>query len=98
MVTMHWRVLASALLTSFKEGPDGAIQSRGLSVITGQELRIEPEVEPDMQSAHRLAIRLTSQLILREPMSHAEAITAPDGGTLKLEPSPNGRFIRVWRS
>jgi hypothetical protein len=84
------------LVTSFKEGLGGGIESRGLSYFTGQELRIEPGAFADEGQGTLLALRLASQLIYQGRLETAEQATAPDGGMLRLEPSPNGRFVRVW--
>jgi hypothetical protein len=74
----------------------GGIESRGLSYFTGQELRIEPGAAADEGQATLLALRLAGQLIYQGRLETTEQATAPNGATLRLEPSSNGRFVRVW--
>lgn len=83
-------------LTAFRETLDNAIQSVGLAHFTGQEVRLEPALAADRADAVRLAIRLVDQLVSAGKLERRERITAPDGGTLRLEPSANGRFVRVF--
>lgn len=84
------------LVTSFKSGLGGGIESRGLAYFTGQELRVEPGVASDDGQGVLLAMRIAGQLIYRGKLDAAEQAVAPDGRPLRLEPSPNGRFVRVW--
>ncbi|MFZ9396070.1 MAG: hypothetical protein ACO25F_08425 [Erythrobacter sp.] len=83
-------------LTSFRETIDGGLQSVGLDFLIGQELRIEPSLASDKVAATRLGIRLINQLVLAGPVARAEQIIGPSGQPLQLEPSANGKFIRVW--
>lgn len=83
-------------LTAFKPDVDGGLQSSGLAFFTGQELRLEPPLADDMESGTKLAVRLIRQLVVRGKLDRAESVTAPDGRSLRLEPSRNGRFVRVW--
>lgn len=82
-------------LTAFKPSIDDGLQSEGLSYFTGQELRIEPELSHDKVEATRLAIRLVNQLVPLGRIERPEFLTAPDGRTLRLAPSANGRYVRV---
>lgn len=84
------------LVTSFKSGLGGGIESRGLAYFTRQELRIEPGAFADEGQGTLLAMRIAGQLIYRGKLDAAEQAIAPDGRALRLEPSPNGRFVRVW--
>lgn len=83
-------------LTSFREMVDGGLQSVGLSFLIGQELRIEPGLASDKVAATRLGVRLVNLLVLTGRVERSEQITGPDGQRLQLDPSPNGKFIRVW--
>lgn len=83
-------------LTAFRSTLDDGIQSVGLAHFTGQEVRLEPALVTDSADAVRLAIRLVNQLVGSGKLARRERITAPDGGTLLLEPSANGRFVRVF--
>lgn len=84
------------LVTSLKAGLGGGIETRGLAYFTGQELRVEPAAFQDEGQGALLALRLASQLIYQGRLDTVEHATAPDGTALRLEPSPNGRFVRVW--
>lgn len=84
-------------LTAFKETIDGAIQTVGLDYWIGQELRIEPPISDDKATATRLGVRVVHHLISLGGLNTVERLTAPDRSKLIMEPSQNGRFIRVWR-
>lgn len=76
---------------------DGAMQSEGLAFFIGQELRIEPELTEDKSAAAKIAVRLIDRLAEHGAMKEPETITGGlRGGALQLEPSANGRLIRVW--
>lgn len=77
---------------------DEGIESRGLELFTGQELRIEPEIVHAMPDVNLLSERLAVTLALHGGLDAIQTYTAPDGTTLKLEPSVNGRYVRVWRA
>ncbi|WEK47145.1 MAG: hypothetical protein P0Y56_02330 [Candidatus Andeanibacterium colombiense] len=82
-------------LTALLTVPDGGMQSEGLAFFTGQELRIEPELTADGPRAARIALRLIHELVERGPVEAPESIIGPAGEALRLDPSPNGRFVRV---
>ena len=83
-------------LTAFRPTLDGGLQSVGLGFFTGQELRVEPELAADRTAATRLAVRLVNLLIAAGRLEGPERVTGPDGSPLRLEPSANGRFVRVF--
>lgn len=82
--------------TAFRPTLDDGLQSVGLAFFTGQELRIEPALATDRTAATRLGVRLVNLLVGAGPLAQAEHVTAPDSRPLRLEPSPNGRFVRVF--
>lgn len=84
-------------LTAFADAPDGALVSVGLAWFTGQELRIAPQLAKDRAAAARLGVRLVNQLVLQGKVTGHEAILAPDGGHLALEPTRDGKIVRVRR-
>jgi len=84
-------------LAAFQETDDGALQSEGLDFWIDQELRIEPPVSNDKIAATRLGVRLINQLVLVGGVEKSERVVAPDGTTLVMRPSRNGKFVRVWR-
>jgi hypothetical protein len=85
-------------LTAFASAPDGGLHSEGLAYFTGQELRLEPELAEDRVSAAQLAVRLVDRLIAQPPVTAEDRVIGPDGGSLALAPSANGRFVRVKRA
>jgi hypothetical protein len=76
---------------------DGGMQSQGLALFTGQELRLEPELAKDRAAGAKIALRLMHWLVENGPVEAEERVPGPDGLTLRLEPSGNRRFVRVWR-
>ena len=82
-------------LTAFRETVDGGLQSVGLNFLIGQELWIEPSLAGDKVAATRLGVRLINQLVLTGPVERTEQVIGPDGCRLQLEPSSNGKFIRL---
>lgn len=84
-------------LTALAPVPDGGMQSEGLALFTGQELRIEPELALDRAESAKLALRLIHLLVDNGPVTAAEQVTLPGAVRLRLEPSANRRFVRVWR-
>ena len=85
-------------LAAFAPMPDGGMQSHGLALFTGQELRLEPDLVEDRASAAKIGVRLLHWLVEHGRLQHRESVTGPEGQPLVLEPSANGRFVRAWRS
>ncbi len=84
-------------LTAFEETADGALQSVGLDVWIGQEMRIEPPLTADRIAATRLGVRLINQLVIVGGLDESERIIAPDGTRLVMQTSRNSQYIRVRR-
>ena len=84
-------------LTAFEEVHDGALQSIGLALWIGQELRIEPPLTHDKIAATRLGVRLINQLVIVGGLDESERIIAPDGTRLVMQASRNSQFVRVRR-
>lgn len=76
---------------------DGGLQTEGLALFTGQELRIEPDGRLDPAASAKIALRLMHLLVENGPVQQPEQITGPAGEPLRIEPSANGRYVRVWR-
>lgn len=83
-------------LTAFRPTIDDGLQSVGLAHFTGQEVRLEPPLVADRTAATRLGVRLVNLLVGVGPLEKPDLVTGPDGAMLRLEPSPNGRFVRVF--
>lgn len=88
-------VFPGLTLTALILAPDGGMQSQGLEVFTGQELRLEPDLTEDSTAAAKLALRLLDLLVERGRVVEPDLIKGSHGEPLRLEPSPNGRFVRV---
>lgn len=88
-------VFPSLGLTALALSPDGGMQSEGLALFTGQELRIEPELMADKTAGAKIAIRLIDLLVESGSVDRPRRIAGPDGSPLRMEPSENGRFVRV---
>jgi hypothetical protein len=83
-------------LTSLALTPDGGMQSEGLTLFAGQELRIEPDLMLDRAAGAKIGIRLIDYLVESGRIEERQRIVGPDGQPLRLEPSANGRFVRAW--
>lgn len=75
---------------------DGGMQSEGVAFFTGQELRIEPELTDDRAAAAKIAVRLIDFLVESGPLETTQEVVGPEGRILRIEPSTNKRFVRVW--
>jgi hypothetical protein len=84
-------------LTALAMTPDGGMQSEGLALFAGQDLRIEPELMTEQSAGAKIGLRLIDFLVDAGPIEAPRRLPGPDGQPLRLEPSANGRFVRVWR-
>jgi len=84
-------------LAALAETADGALQSEGLALFAGQELRIEPGLAADRAAAARIAVRLMHWLTEHGALRGAEQLVGPGGERLTLEPSADGRLAKVWK-
>jgi hypothetical protein len=91
-------VFPGLVLASLALSPDRGMHSEGLSLFTGQELRLEPDLAVDLPEAAKLAVRLLDHFVERGKVEAADTIIGPDGAKLQLEPSGNGKFVRVCRA
>ncbi len=81
-------------LTMLNRAPGGAMESRGLAFMTGQELRFEPGPGVSAQQAGQIAVRLVHLLAEHGPLQAAEDLTGPAGEVLHA--APDGALLRVW--
>ena len=84
------------LYIALRDEPDGGMVTRGLQIFTGQELRLEPDIAADRSEAEGIALRLAGQLVAMGKLDERQEVALPDGRVLRLEPSPNGRFVRAF--
>lgn len=82
-------------LVALAPAQDGAMESEGLALFTGQELRLEPGVAPDRASAGRICVRLLHGLAEQGALSVPETWVTEAGDSLLLAPSEDGRVVRV---
>lgn len=82
-------------LAALAPAQDGALQSEGLALFIGQELRIEPGLADSTAEAGKMAVRLLHWLSEHGPLSEGMQIAAPDGSPVRLEPSANGALVRA---
>jgi hypothetical protein len=91
-------VFPALTLTSLVMASDGGMHSEGLALFTGQELRLEPDLVKDPTAAAKLAVRLIDHLVERGRVVGREGVAGPEDVSLRLEPSANGQFVRVWQA
>lgn len=87
----------SLSLTALVRDIDGGWRSEGLAFFTGQELRIEPDADSPPGEARKLAVRLIHRLVEQGPVDTVGELFGPDGSLLDVEPSLDGRLVRIWR-
>jgi len=80
-------------LTALAPTPEGGLQSEGLVLFTGQELRLDPQLVKDRAAGARLALRLLHWLVENGRLDQKVTLAGPGGEPLLLEPSANGRFV-----
>jgi hypothetical protein len=85
-------------LTALLRDPSGAMISEGLGFFTAQELRIDPILARNPASAGKIAIRLIHSLVSGWSVSSPTEIVGPSGERLGVEPTANGRILRVWQT
>lgn len=84
-------------LTALAKSENGGIHSEGLALFTGQELHLSPALVQDQTEAAKLALRLIHWLVENGKLDRSEVMIAPDGSSLRLEPSQDQSIIEVWR-
>lgn len=89
--------IPSPAIVNFRKSMDNALQSVGLSLFCTQELRLEPDLARSEDDLCRLGIRIAGQIIHQGKLSEVEEVAGPDGASIRLAPSANGRFIRASR-
>lgn len=84
-------------LTALVPTEDGGLESEGLSLFTGQELLMTPDVVTDRAEASKIALRLLNWLVEHGRITESFVFTGPSGETLRLEPVDNFGIVEVWR-
>ena len=84
-------------LTALVPTSAGGLQSEGLALFTGQELRLRADVAADRAEGAKIALRLLSWLVEHGRITESFSFTGPAGETLLLEPVDNFGIVEVWR-
>lgn len=84
-------------LTALAPTPEGGLQSEGLSLFTGQELRLDPRLVTDRAAGARLALRILHWLVENGRLEQMVTLAGPGGEPLVLDPSTSGRFVTASR-
>lgn len=82
-------------LTALKRESNGAMVSRGLTLLTGQELRFEPDKRLPAARMARLAVRLIHELVQSGPLTTERDFVGPEGEHLLAVPVRNATEVRV---
>ncbi len=85
-------------LTALAPTPAGGLQSEGLSVFTGQELELSPELVPDKAEGSKIALRLLHWMIEHGRVTESQLLTGPSGEALRVELSAGGDVVKVLRN
>jgi hypothetical protein len=83
---------------AFEDDLEGGIVSVGLSWFTGQEIRLANNIAIDRAGAAKLGVRLVNHLVSQGKLVENEFVVGPDGGRLALEPTRDGKVVRVRRA
>ncbi len=82
-------------LTTLERGSDGSIYTRGLSLMTGQELSFAPDAKLGAADVARIAVRLIHALIEVDPLEEPHQFTGPDGEVIDVTPQSGNYSLRV---
>lgn len=92
---MEGGVFPAFSLAALAATPDGALQSEGLALFTGQELRIEPGLAHSTAEAGKIGLRLLHWLFEHGTLTEEVQIAAPDRSPVRLAPSDDGTLVRA---
>ena len=77
---------------------NGAMVSRGLHLLIGQEVRFEPDKRLPSAAMARLAVRLIHELVQSGPLMFERDFKGPEGEHLLAVPVRDGTQIRILLS
>lgn len=86
------------VLIALERERNGAMVSRGLHLLTGQELRFEPDKRLPSAAMARLAVRLLHELVHSGPLQEERDFAGPHGEHLLAVPVRDGTQIRILLS
>jgi hypothetical protein len=84
-------------LAAFHQADDGALETSGLTLWVGHELRIDPALAQEKVAGTRLGLRLVNHLVTLGSLEQEQRIVAPDGTRLVIMPASGDGPIRVQR-
>ncbi|MBS0481167.1 MAG: hypothetical protein JSR96_03265 [Proteobacteria bacterium] len=82
-------------LTSLRREGDGAMVSRGLGLLIGQELRFEPQQALSAGAVARISVRLIHELIGGGALTRPQEFIGPDGELLLATPTRDSHYLHV---
>lgn len=97
-VTRDWLdsgAFPALVLAALERERNGAMVSRGLSLLIGQEVRFEPDKRIPAAAMARLAVRLIHELVQTGPLMAERDFIGPGGEHLLVVPVRNGTQVRV---
>lgn len=82
-------------LTSLEREANGALVSHGLALLTGQELRFEPDKNLPAAAMARIAVRLIHELVHLGPLVGEQDFVGPAGESVLVVPVRGGAQLRA---
>ena len=85
-------------LAALIESDDGALQSEGLALFTGQELHLDADIASDRTENAKIALRLLHWLVEHGTVREQQSLAGPSGEPLMLNPEPSLGLVKVLRA
>jgi hypothetical protein len=85
-------------LAGLSATPDGGMASEGLALFTGQEVLLAPSIAENRAQGARIALRIMHWLVENGRVSEPGTLQTDSGISLQIEPSSNGRLIKVRKT
>jgi hypothetical protein len=85
-------------LASLQSDQLGDIRSHGLDFFLGQEVVLEAHADESTADLVKRAVRLIDQLVRLGAIASPRELVLPDGEVVFVEPSANGRLLRLWQA
>ena len=85
-------------LTALATLPDGGMQSEGLALFVGRELRVLGGTASSPADTAKLTLRLLHWLVENGGLQEALTLTGPSGEALEMRPLTDERLVEVRRS
>ena len=85
-------------LTGLATLPDGGLESEGLALFVGRELRISSGTATSPADTAKLALRLLHWLVENGGLAERLSLTGPSGEPLEMCPLPDEKIVEVRRS